>query len=87
MKQRTTLSAGELYVILDREFRLRQSRECSTCYILLPYRVDQTNGNSNWEIVLPPPCPFGCSEILEQLVEKYSDMYKLDGDGNGHVKR
>ena len=74
---RKTISAGELYVILDREFRLRQSRQCSSCFILLPYRVDQTNGDANWEIVLPPECKFACANIVEELVEQYSTVYDL----------
>jgi hypothetical protein len=79
-KKRTAISAGELYVILDREFRLRQSRECGTCYILLPYRVDADGSNGNWEIVLPPPCAYNCAAILEELVDEYSRIYDLAAD-------
>jgi hypothetical protein len=81
MNKRTTISAGELYVILEREFRLRQSSECASCYILLPYRVDQPDGDRpNWEINLPPTCGHGCSEVLEELVRKYSSLYDLAHD-------
>lgn len=82
MKNRKAISAGELYVILDREFRLRQSRECGTCYILLPFRVDEPDDSkANWEIVIPPPCPHGCAQVLEELVEEYSRVYDLhEGD-------
>ncbi len=77
--ERKTISAGELYVVLDREFRQRQSRKCTSCYILLPYRVDQHDGSANWEIILPPECAFGCSQIVEDLVEQYSLVYDLAG--------
>jgi len=69
MKNKMPISAGELYVILDREFRMRHSRECKSCYILLPYRVDsRDDGDGNWEIVIPPECPYGCSAVLEELL-------------------
>ena len=75
---RRTISAGELYVMLDREFRLRQSRQCKSCYILLPYRIDQRDeGEANWEIVLPPDCPFECARVMEEIVDEYSLVYNL----------
>ena len=79
---RKTITAGDLYVILDREFRSRQSKDCGSCYILLPYRVD-TNGDgesANWEVILPPECAYGCIRIVEDLVYKYSDIYQLAED-------
>lgn len=82
-KKRTPLSAGELYVILDREFRLRQSRECSSCYILLPFRVDQPDSaKANWEVILPPSCGHGCTEVLEEIVEEYSQLHELAADSD-----
>jgi len=80
---RKTISAGELYVILDREFRRRQSPKCGSCYILLPYRVDRGDGErANWEIIMPPECPFGCARIVEALVDEYSLQYDLrEGQG------
>ena len=81
--QRKAITAGELYVILDREFRLRQSRQCGSCYILLPYRVDANDGGANWEIVLPPDCAFECARVVEDLVEQYAKVYELAPD-NGN---
>ena len=75
--QRKAISAGELYVILDREFRLKQSSHCGACYILLPYRVDQHDGSANWEIIMPPDCAFGCANIVEELVDEYAKVYDL----------
>ena len=43
MLKRKAISAGELYANLDRDFRVRQPRECTTCYILLPFRVDEAD--------------------------------------------
>ena len=81
--KRKAITAGELYVILDREFRLRQSRQCGGCYILLPYRVDQSDGDANWEVVLPPECTHECSRVVEELVDQYAKVYDLAPD-RGH---
>ena len=78
---RKTITAGELYVMMDREFRMRQSRDCGGCYILLPYRIDQPDhSNANWEIVPPAECAYGCALIIEDLVDKYSQAYDLSAD-------
>ena len=82
---RKAITAGELYVILDREFRSRQSPQCRSCYIPLPYRVDQPDGSkANWEIIFPPDCAFGCAQIVEDLVAELAKVYDLSansGDG------
>ena len=79
--ERKAVTAGELYVMLDREFRLRQSHDCSGCYILLPYRIDRRDGDgANWEIVVPPDCAYGCGRIVEDLVQEYSELYDLAPD-------
>jgi hypothetical protein len=78
MKTRTTVSAAELYVILDREFRLRRSKGCDACYITLPFRVDRHDeGSANWEVLLPADCQKGCGEVLDALVARYADVYEL----------
>jgi hypothetical protein len=83
-KERRPISAGELYVMLDREFRLRQSTKCGSCYILLPFRVDQhDHSKANWEIVMPPDCPYGCARIVERIVEDYAERYELGPDLTG----
>ena len=72
------MSAAELYVILDREFRLRQSKGCNACYITLPFRVDRHDeGSPNWEVFLPPTCGKGCGEVLDALVARYGEVYEL----------
>ncbi|HXN16194.1 MAG TPA: hypothetical protein VN878_07435 [Usitatibacter sp.] len=78
MPKKTAVTPGDLYVMLDREFRRRQSQDCPTCYIQLPYRVDRHDAlSSNWEVILPPPCRFGCRALLEQLVAEFSLLYDL----------
>ena len=82
--KRKRLSAGELYVMLDREFRMRQNPACGSCYILLPFRVDQPDdAKANWEIVIPEECPHQCVGLIEDLVESYAKVYDLAPD-NGN---
>src|SRR5687768_2274969 len=55
--KKEALKPEELYVLLDREFRRRRPRECGTCYVQLPYRVDANRSTAgNWEVLLPPGC-------------------------------
>ena len=84
MKKRTPVSAAELYVILDREFRLRRSKGCDACYITLPFRVDRhDDGSANWEVLLPAECPNGCGEVLDALVARYGEEYELVPEKSG----
>jgi hypothetical protein len=84
MKPKTSVSAAELYVILDREFRLRQPKECDACYISLPFRVDRRDDDApNWEVFLPAPCESGCGEVLETLVARYAEVYELVPEKSG----
>jgi hypothetical protein len=76
--KRTAITAADLYVLLQREFRRRQVPECSTCYIQLPFRVDNpTYAGANWEIVFPQECVNGCREVLDEVVEDFSQRYDL----------
>ena len=78
MKNRTPITAADLYVLLQREFRRRQVPECKTCYIQLPFRVDAPNyAGANWEILFPSACTRGCREILDEVVEEFSRNYEL----------
>ena len=79
MSKRTPISAGELYIQLDREFRLRRPRECVNCYILLPFRVDRDEG-PNWEVIAPPSCSHGCTEVIDELVTEYGQRYDLENE-------
>jgi hypothetical protein len=81
--KRTTITAEELYVLVSREFKRRQPRDCDVCYIQLPYRVDrQDPETSNWELVVPPDCGSGCRELVEELAMEFSLLFDLRGDEN-----
>ena len=78
MKKRTPLSAAELHGLLERELQRRRARECETCYLHLPYRVDRASADApNWEVVLPPACPLACRDEIEHLVSELADRYEL----------
>ena len=78
MKNRTRIPAADLYVLLQREFRRRQSRECATCYVQLPFLIDRTGTDAaNWELIIPRECTRGCREILDEIVEEFSRSYDL----------
>ena len=78
MNNRAEIYASDLYVLLQREFRRRQSPECSNCYVQLPYRVDRADRDSaNWEISLPPPCPHQCQALMEELAGEFAQLYDL----------
>ena len=72
------MSPADLFVLLDREFRRRKPRECASCYVPLPYRIDPPLPNlPNWEIVSPGRCPLGCDLLLEELVSSFQERYEL----------
>jgi hypothetical protein len=76
--KRTDISPADLYVVLNREFKRRQSRACGACYVQLPYRVDRNESvGSNWELPMPPDCGGECRGIIEDLVAEFSTLYNL----------
>ena len=78
MKARTPITAADLYVLLQREFRRRQVPECSSCYVQLPFRVDRPQAaGPNWEVIFPASCTFGCREVMDDVVEDFSRRYDL----------
>jgi hypothetical protein len=81
MNNRSGIYAADLYVLLQRELRRRQSPECDVCYIQLPFRVDRQDADSpNWEVILPPACPKGCRQVIEDLVAEFGLLYELRPD-------
>ncbi len=81
MKSRSEIYAADLYVLLQREMRRRQSPDCDVCYVQLPFRVDRHDEESpNWEVVLPPTCPKGCRQVVEDLVAEFGTLYDLRPD-------
>jgi len=78
MKNRTRIPAADLYVMLQREFRRRQVRECDRCYVQLPFLIDRADSDAgNWELIIPQECARGCREILDEIVEEFSRSYDL----------
>jgi hypothetical protein len=78
MEKRTAVSAAELYLLLTREFKRRQSGKCGACFIQLPYRVDRhANDASNWELPMPPDCGGECRGVIEDLFDELSAQYDL----------
>src|ERR1700687_1294152 len=78
---RTEIYAADLYVLLQREFRRRQTPECMACYVQLPFRVDrQDERAANWEVVMPPPCTLGCSAIIDEIIGEFQQLYDLRPD-------
>lgn len=81
MGKRTSTTAADLFVLLDREFRRRKPRECAACYVSLPYRIDASGSEAaNWELVLPSGCGRGCDMVLEDLVLEFQALYRLNGE-------
>jgi hypothetical protein len=78
MKTRTPIQAADLYVLLQREFRRRQVPDCSACYMQLPFRVDRGRDEApNWEVIFPTECGFGCREVMDEVIEDFSQRYEL----------
>jgi hypothetical protein len=72
------ISAAELYVLLSRELRRRQSRPCNTCFIELPRSCERLDDSGpNWMLDMPPDCGGECRNIIEDLVAHYSRLYDL----------
>ena len=78
MNNRTGISAADLYVLLQRELRRRQSPDCQACYMQLPFRVDRHDPDApNWEVVLPPSCLHDCRTVIEELTSEFGMLYDL----------
>jgi hypothetical protein len=78
MDNKTAVTAADLFVLLDREFRRRKPRECSVCFIQLPYRIDvRKAGDANWEMVTPAACGKGCDLVVEELLGEFQSLYEL----------
>ena len=84
MNNRSEIFAADLYVLLQRELRRRQSPECVSCYMQVPFRVDRHEAEApNWEVVLPPSCPQNCRSVIEDLIAEFGLLYELLPDGRG----
>ena len=81
MNNRTEIYPADLYLLLAREFHRLKPTECAACYIQFPYRVDRHDpAAANWEVLVPPHCPHGCREVVDDLVQRYAAVYDLADD-------
>jgi hypothetical protein len=78
MTTRTPIAAADLFVLLDREFQRRKPRECDTCFVSLPFRVDVRGTDApNWETLVPLGCGQRCDAVLEEIVAQLQAIYDL----------
>ena len=76
--RKTAMSAADLFVLLDREYRRRRPRECVQCFVQMPFRVDtHATAHSNWEVLIPPSCEASCESLLQDLVLEFQQVYEL----------
>ncbi len=70
--------AADLYALMQRAFRRRQSPGCEACFVQLPFRADRDGEDSpNWEVVMRPPCSYACQSLIEELVAEFGARYDL----------
>ena len=76
---RTTISAAQLYEILDREFRKLRPRACTACRVPLPYwRQAPDDVSANWNIAQPVQCPHGCHLVIAELLTRVWTRYDIE---------
>ena len=76
---RVTVSAAQLYAILDREFKRLRPAACATCSVPLPYyRHSPDDVSANWFIGTPRECPHGCHLVVAELLARLWTQYDLD---------
>lgn len=75
---RVTVTAPELYAILDREFRKMRPKKCQACRMPLPYwRTPPDEVSANWHIGTPAECPHGCHLVIAELLTKMWTRYDM----------
>lgn len=76
---RTTVSAAQLYTLLDAEFRkLRPPGRCR-CRVPIPYwRSPPDDVSANWHIATPAQCPNGCHLVIAELVARMWTQYDME---------
>lgn len=77
MKKKTALTAAELLVMLDREFRRRRPAGCERCEVMPPLPVPKPVGAANWELLPPPECPEACHHVLDEVASELARRYDL----------
>ena len=77
---KSPMTSADLWVLLDREFRRRRPRECTACFVSLPFRVDAPEGSPNWEVDIPSGCGKRCELVIEELVQELQAQHDLTID-------
>lgn len=76
-----TLSASDLFALLDRDFR-RAAKQCNQCYFSMPYRLFASDRNpGNWSVIPSSSCSHLCEAVLDDVVSKYRSSYRLSDTG------
>jgi hypothetical protein len=76
---RETISAVQLYAILDREFQMGRPMACKACRIPLPYyRTPPDEVSANWAVGTPRDCPTGCHKLIAEMVTKLWSKYDIE---------
>ena len=76
---RATISALQLYAILDSEFNKLRPRGCRTCRVPLPYwRQAPDEVSANWNIAQPRECAGGCHLVIAELLARLWTRYDIE---------
>lgn len=75
---RTTITAAQLYTILDAEFRKLRPAACKRCRVPMPYwREPPDDVSANWHIGTPAECPAGCQLVIAELLARMWTLYDM----------
>jgi hypothetical protein len=75
---RATITAAQLYTILDAEFRKLRPRACERCRMPMPYwREPPDDVSANWHIGTPADCPEGCHLVIAELLARMWTLYDM----------
>lgn len=76
---RTTISAAQLYTILDQEFRKLRPPGCRKCRAPLPFwRRPPDDVSANWSIGTAGECPEGCHRVVAELLARLWSQYDIE---------
>ncbi len=76
---RTTVSAAQLYTLLDAEFRRLRPAACRSCRVPIPYwRAPPDDVSANWHIGTPAQCPNGCHLVIAELLARMWTRYDME---------
>ena len=76
---RCTISAAQLYAILDREFKELRPAGCGACRVPLPYwRRPPDDVSANWNLGQPTECPHGCHIVVAELLTRLWTRYDIE---------